>query len=409
MLTSRPLFGFIFLLLLAGCTESPTEPRKLDALPRALTVAEQEVIAASNVFAFDLFGEIVAENPSEDVFISPLSASLALGMTMNGARGETFGAMSETLGFAGLTQAEINRSYQGLIDLLVGLDPQVEMQIANSIWYRESFPFHETFFDTTRTYFNAEVAGLDFTDPASVDVVNSWVDESTNGKIESILERIKPDDVMFLINAIYFKGDWQTQFDPADTRTAPFTTSDGGEIIVEMMHRHGDVRLAHGEKFQAADLLYGSGAFSMTVILPDRGVSVDSLAASLDAAEWSGIVAGFTDAEMDVYLPKFRLEFESSFKDALRAMGMEVAFTDLADFSGMSPGGEGLLISDVFQKAFVEVNEKGTEAAAVTKVTLTESAPPSFLVDRPFIFAIRERFSGTILFIGKMEKPQAAS
>ena len=399
-----PLLGAA---LLAGCEGPVTGPEPLQELPRQLTAAERSVIASSNQFAFGLLREADREMVGKNVFLSPLSASLALGMTMNGARGGTFDAMRHTLAFGTLSQAEINASYRGLIDLLVDLDPRVRMEIANSIWYRNTFPFEQSFLDATRASFDAEVAALDFESPASVGRINGWVKEKTSGKIEDIVDRIDPQTVMYLINAIYFKGTWTQRFDPARTHDAPFYDAAGQRSVrtVKMMHRDGPVRVSRGEGYQAVDLPYGNGAFFMTVILPDRGGSVEATLASLDATKWGKLVEGFADSRMGIMLPKFRLEYEQHLTDALKALGMGPAFDD-ADFTGMSPRGRELVISDVLQKTFVEVNEEGTEAAAVTKVEIeVVSAPPTFIVDRPFVFAIREKFSGTILFMGKIVEP----
>ena len=409
MRVSRRIVPLLGAALLAACDEPITAPDELKELPRQLTAAERSVIASSNQFAFGLLREANREVPGKNLFLSPLSASLALGMTMNGAQGSTFDAMRGTLAFGTLSQGEINASYRGLIDLLVELDPRVRMEIANSIWYRDTFPFHQAFFDTTRTYFDAEVDGLDFNSPASVPRINGWVKEKTSGKITDIVQEISPQTVMYLINAIYFKGTWTQRFDPANTRDAPFFDAAGQRATrtVKMMFRDGNVRLYDGDGFQAVDLPYGNGAFSMTILLPHRDGSVEETLASLDATKWGRMVEGFADRPFGVMLPKFRLEYEQHLVDALTALGMGPAFTPyVADFTGMSPRGRDLYISDVLQKTFVEVNEEGTEAAAVTKVEIREtSAPPVFMVDRPFVFAIREKFSGTILFMGKIVEP----
>jgi serine protease inhibitor len=395
------------LLFFAAC-ESPTDAPIRD-LPRALTASEQSLIRASNSFAFGLVREVARADADANVFLSPLSASMALGMTMNGAAGETFEAMRSTLAFEGLTQDEINASYRSLIDLLHRLDPRVQMAVANSIWYRQGFPFESAFLQRTRTHFDAEVRGLDFGDPATVGVVNSWVKNKTSGRIDSILEQVDPDDVMYLINAIYFKGAWSKQFDRSRTHDAPFYDARGQARIgtARMMHHDGPVSHFRGSDFEAVDLPYGGGAFSLTVLLPERGVDVNDLLAKLDSERWNQMVGGFSEAGLEVYLPKFRLEYEKSLVSTLEALGMGVAFdAGRADFTGMSPRGKELYISDVLQKTFVDVNEEGTEAAAVTKVTIrVTSMPPSFRADRPFIFAIRERFSGTILFVGVMNAP----
>ncbi len=421
----RVTTGCALVLLLAGCEGQPTNPGPIRELPRSLSTAEQEVLAASNQFAFALFRELndarpdavgaPAEPRQENIFISPLSASMALGMTMNGARGATFEAMRTTLGFGGLSQHQINASYRSLIDLLRGLDPRVQMLVGNSIWYHQAFPFEPAFLDTTRTYFDAEVAGLDFEDAdGSASKVNRWVDQSTKGRIGRIVEPAEfHGAVMFLINAIYFKGDWTQQFDPRDTRDAPFHDA-SGELVrgtVRMMHRGGLLLHSRGDRWEAADLPYGAGAFSMTVILPDRGVPVDDLIRELDAQQWQQLTERFEEANVELNFPKFRLEYERGFTEALEALGMGIAFGSggVPNFTGMSPRGRELVISDVVQKTFVDVNEQGTEAAAVTKVGIgITSGPPVFNVDRPFIFAIREKLSGAILFLGKIELPPSS-
>jgi serpin B len=408
--TSRRVASLLGIALLAAACGEPIvgpEPEALKELPRALTAAERGVIASSNQFAFGLLREADRERAGKNLFLSPLSASLALGMTMNGARGETFDAMRGALAFGSLSQHDINASYRGLIDLLTDLDPKVQMEIANSIWHRDTFPFEATFFDTTRTYFDAEVAGLDFDSPASIARINDWVKTKTSGKITDIVDTIDRRTVMFLVNAIYFKGSWTQRFDPSATHDAPFFDAAGQRVLrtVKMMRRDGPIRHYSGAGFEAVDLPYGNGAFSMTILLPNRGGDAGAVLASLDAAKWGQVVDGLAERQMGIAMPRFRLEYEQHLVESLKALGMGRAF-DGADFSGMSPRGRELFISDVLQKTFVEVNEEGTEAAAVTKVEVgVTSLPATFTVDRPFVFAIREKFSGTILFMGKIVEP----
>jgi serine protease inhibitor len=395
------------LLFLTGC-EAPTDA-PIRELPRQLTASEQSLIRASNGFAFGLVRGVAQADAGKNVFLSPLSASMALGMTLNGAVGQTFDEMRATLGYQGLTQDEINASYRSLIDLLHRLDPRVQMLVANSIWYSQGFPFESAFLQRTRTHFDAEVRGVNFADPATVGAVNSWVKNKTSGRIPTILKQVDPLDVMYLINAIYFKGTWTKQFDRSRTQNAAFYDARGQTRTgtVRMMHHDGPVAHFRGGDFEAIDLPYGGGAFSLTVLLPERGVSVNDLLGTLDQARWDQIVGGFSEAGLEVYLPKFRLEYEKSLVSTLEALGMVVAFQPgRADFTGMSPLGRELYISEVLQKTFVEVNEEGTEAAAVTSVTMrVTSAPPSFRADRPFVLAIRERHSGTILFAGVINQP----
>lgn len=384
------------------------EASRLTELPRQLSVAEQQVIQASNGFAFGLLREAMADDTSRNVFLSPLSASMALGMTMNGAEGETLAEMRGTLGFGALSLEEINASYRDLIDLLVKLDTGVEMRIANALWLTQGFPLHPTFVQTTSSYFGAQTQELDFSSPASLDIINGWASRSTNGRIKTILEEIDPNVVLYLMNAIYFKGSWTTQFDARQTQPAPFHLADGTQQQVQMMSvRKAKVHEAHTPDAHVVDLPYGRGAFSMTLVLPQRGQPLDALLDSLDDARWQGWMQLLQPAEVDVYLPRFRLEYEKVLNGTLQAMGMRVPFDrQAADFSAMSPLGADLYIQEVLQKTFLEVNEKGTEAAAVTSVGIgAVSAPPSFRADRPFLLVIRERLSGTILFIGSIGAP----
>ena len=348
--------------LLAACGE-PAGP--MNGLPRELTLAEQKLVTTSNRFAFNLFREVVGQSdPDSNVFISPLSAAMALGMTYNGARGETQTAMAQTLGLDELTTQEANESFRSLIDLLRGLDPKVEFQLANSIWYRLGFTPRSEFLDVNRQYFDAEVAALDFTKPEAVTTINAWAEANTNGKIPEIIQEITDDIVMFLINAIYFKGTWLYQFDKALTQDEPFTLRDGGLKDVAMMRHQGaaEVNYYHGQGFQAVDLPYGGGAYTMTVVLPDAGRDVDSVISGLSSDVWGTLVAGLTKDSVKVVMPKFRLRWEDSLNDVLKTLGMSVAFCDGApDLSGIAGAPGDLCISYVKQGTFVDVNEEGTE------------------------------------------------
>ena len=396
------------LALLAGCASDPTAPATLAALPRPLTDAEEFVGGAGNSFSFDLFRQINLDQADSNVFISPLSASMALGMTLNGAAGTTADEMRRALGFGDTSQQSINEGYRGLIGLLRGLDSRTELRVANSIFYRRDFPFEQSFLQTGKTYFDAEIQGLDFNAPSSVKTINDWVSRSTNAKIPTILDAIDPLDVMFLINAVYFKGTWRSRFDPAETADATFHAIDGATEPMKLMHQKNTLRYRETADAQWVDLLYGNSAFAMTVVLPKPGKDVNEVVASLTESSWSQLTDGFTETEVDLYLPKIRLEYERKLNDDLKALGMEVAFRGgEADFTAMSPLGRELYIAFVKQKTFVDIYEEGTEAAAVTVVGMrVTSAPvvPTMRVDRPFVFAIRERFSGTILFIGKIAR-----
>jgi len=407
---SLPTSILVGVLAAASCSDVAgpgVEP--ITALPRALTVSEQAVISASNVFGLDLFARVAATDTRPNLVLSPLSASMALGMTLNGANTTTFEAMRDALGLGGLTQQEINASYRDLIDLLTDLDPTVRFEIANAIWAREGMPFHQAFFDAVSAAFDARAESRDFDDPATLAAINGWVEEHTDGLIDTIVDQLDPALVMLLVNAIYFDGAWTTQFDAADTRVQPFMRENGSAVTVDMMSLSDvTVPAGGGPTYGAVELPYGGEAFSMVIVLPDPGVGPRDVLAGLDVGGWESLTGGLAPRELDVIgVPKLTLTFDAYLNDALEAMGMDPAFHPGADFTRMSPVGDQMCISFVRQKTFIEVDERGTRAAAVTAVGVGVTSFSGFVVDRPFIFAIRERLSGTILFIGLVGDPTA--
>jgi serine protease inhibitor len=412
MSSSRALRGCLVasvLLSVISCGGLPSEPggmpARLDALPRPLSDGEQAIVAAANDFSFSLFRTVNAAQRDANVFISPLSASMALGMTMNGAAGATYDQMRRALAFGDAGAGDINAGYKSLIALLRGLDPQVDVRIANSIWYREGFPVEPSFVEASRNYFDAEVGALDFSKPAALTTINSWVSGATAGHIPTILDRIDRDLVMLLINAIYFKGSWREKFDPALTREAPFHGVDGDRPAM-LMHREGTMGYLATADFTAVDLPYGNSAFTMTVVLPQPGRNVEDVVATLRSAQWTDWAQQLREVQVDLFLPRFRLAWERTLNEDLEALGMRDAFVDGgADFSRLSPLGRQVFISFVKQKTYVDVDEEGTEAAAVTAVGAAVTSMPQTVVlrvDRPFIFVIRERLSGTVMFLGKV-------
>ena len=411
------LRGLLALVGLVAACHDPNAPSgaapRITALPRALTNGEQAVIGASNAFGFGLLRELDRTRADSNIFMSPLSASMALGMTMNGAAGQTFDEMRAALAFGTRPAAEINASYRSLIDMLRALDPTVDFRIANSIWYRAGFPFEQTFLDESRQFFDARVSGLDFASSNAVPSINDWVRQSTNGKIDKIVDGPIPNDVvMYLINAIYFNGSWTTRFDRNQTRTEPFHTIGGTTAPIAMMRRTDTIRVAETADAQVVDLPYGGGAYTMTILLSKEGKSLRDVVATLTADAWQAAVTGATARSVELQMPKFTLRWEALLNDPLQALGMRQAFQgDVADFTRMSrDAGNRLYISKVKQKAFVDVHEEGTEAAAVTSVEIRVTCacgPQVIRIDRPFVFAIRERLSGTVLFLGKIVRPPA--
>jgi serpin B len=396
------------------CREPSTAPTPITHLPRSLSASETRLVSVSNRFAFTLLREVARQTRDTlpNLFISPLSVTMALGMTYNGAAGTTEAAMRQTLALDPMTTPEVNAAFHGLIDLLRGLDPRVRFQIANSIWYRQGFTVEPAFLDVNRTAYDARVEGLDFGSPAAPQRINDWVSTETQGRITKIVPTPLPSDaVMYLINAIYFKGDWTQQFDRARTRPEPFHLSDGTAVRVPTMStdKPASILTYSDGSVQVADLPYGGRAFSMMVVMPRDSAAIDSLVQSLTADQWNGWVAGLDSASLDVSLPKFTLTNDLLFNSMLTALGMGIAFDcdppEMADFTRMHVPQE-VCITTVKHKTFVDVNEEGTEAAAATAVGIgVTSVPQPIVVDRPFLFAIRENLSGTILFLGMITNP----
>ena len=403
---------FLLALLMSAsllqCTKNPVSTQD-EIVPESNWYAKG-LVESDNKFGIKLFKEIVKEQGDTNIFISPLSVAMALGMTYNGADGSTKEAMQKTLEISGLTDEEINESYKNLTRLLTQLDPTVQFQIANSIWYRLGQTPLESFVNVCKTYFDALVRELDFSDPGAADTINAWAYDNTNGRIEDIVEKpIGAGIVMFLINAIYFKGAWTYQFDEDLTKDDWFFLPDGNKKPCRMMEQRALCKHLWTDDFQAVDLPYGNSDFSMSIFLPHPGRDINSFIEELDQEgfdHWIGSLS-FPQDSFNVWIPKLKLECEYSLNSSLKALGMGIAFGGGADFSRMYSGG-GVWIDSVKHKTFVEVNEEGTEAAAVTVVSMRESASPTwdgFRADRPFVFVIRESQSGAILFIGKIVEP----
>jgi len=368
---------------------------------------EKSLVQSDNAFGIGLFREIAGtEEKNRNVFVSPLSVAMALGMTLNGAAGQTEASIRNTLGLDGLTRQEINQSFQTLMEKLYHLDPGLVLTIANSIWSRQDFAVEKAFADDSRLYFQAPVRSLDFSLPSAADVINAWVHENTRGKIEKIVDRIARTDILFLVNAIYFKGVWMLRFDKTLTQQKPFALPEGSPVSCDMMSLHADLSYWETAEFQAVNLHYGNESFGMAIFLPKGSGTVDNLISALTpstAAEWMSRFAG---SKGTLNIPKFTTRYETELSQVLSKLGMGIAFTGAADFSRIHREG-GLQITRVLHKTFVQVDEEGTEAAAVTAVVLGRGAIDGFsmTVDRPFLFLIHEKRTGAILFIGKMANP----
>jgi len=387
-----------------------------------LVLTEEKLVSAGNDFAFRLFAALAGEEPDSNVFVSPLSVSMALGMATNGAAGQTLEDMLTTLGFPGYSLASADQCYRDLIDYLVGLDPSVTFEIANSIWARQGVEFEQAFLDACAAYFDAANRTLDFDRDDAADTINAWVKEKTHDRIDAIVpDPIPRETWLILLNAVYFLADWKYQFDPADTRDEWFYPRWGGKTRCRMMSRPAypppigvdllaDYSVILDDRFQAVDLPYGDSLFAMTVVLPRGGWNIDSLVSWLSADHWQDLTAGFYGCHGMLRMPRLEIEYEAMLNEVLGALGMEVAFGDYADFSKMCRSQQ-LCITAVRHKAYVRVDEVGTEAAAVTEVDVgPTSVPPEcsrfvMQVDRPYLFVIRENRTNAILFIGKITNP----
>ncbi len=393
-----------------SCSKEPGQEPDLTPKSLNLTAMGQEVITYSNEFGVELFTKVAAEE-NENLMLSPLSASAALTMLLNGCGGDTYDQLKETLKYpANITISEINEVYKSLTAQLLVVDPKVKLALANAIFYRQGFTVKSPFLNTMSTDFDAEIAGLDFSLPSSLTTINKWASDNTNGKIPKVLNDISGDAVMFLMNALYFKGDWSYQFDEDLTSDRPFYTDGSGSADVSTMKGEVGSKVTSGTGYKAIELPYGCTNFTMVVVVPEE--TLPDFTASLTAEKWNTITSAFDDqeefGELIVYMPKYKFSYEKYLTDQLKSMGMLDAFSPgLANLSGISDAS--IYVSFVKQNTFVEVDEKGTEAAAVTtigvEVTSFPPQPREFVVDKPFVFAIRERTTNTLLFIGQVVNP----
>ena len=400
----------LYIMVIIGTTGCQVTGKPIQAEPNTAVVPQ--LTDANTGFSLELFEALLNKEPNSNIFISPASISLALAMTYNGAKGETALAMAKALGFEGMSSEDINRAYLDLRKILDVDDPQVQLDIANSLWMRKGVDFYPEFLETNRQIFGAEIAALDFNQPDAASTINRWVEQQTNGKIKDLVSApIDPMAVLFLINAIYFNADWAQPFNPSLTRTVPFELLGGGTKELPLMFRTGMMPYLDGEGFQAVSLPYGdTDRLSMYVFLPDADSDLSGFYSQLTSTNWNKWLAAFSDERGSLGLPRFKLEYEVSLKEALTELGMGIAFEQSADFSGMRPTPPALNISEVKHKSYISVDEKGTEAAAATSVTVVATSAPinnfDMTINRPFFFSIIDNESGTILFMGSIVNPE---
>ena len=409
----KQIWYLSLILFAATCfqcnVEDPT-PDLPDPPVEIFTCVEEpaacELAESINGFGFDLFRQLHEDAPLENIFLSPLSVSAALSMTANGAENNTLSQMREVLHQNAMTEAEVNEAFKFYLPALIDIDPAVTMLPANSIWYDELFPVYPEFLATNQTYFDAQVEALDFRDPDAASIINSWIEDNTNGKITEMLQSIPADAVMYLINAIYFKGDWRFQFEEEDTYDAVFNNLAGQEENTPMMSfpEGADLPYYQNAEVQLLDLPFADSVYSMTLMLPNGDNDLDGLIESLTPANWTAWTDALQPQEVRVHLPRFTLEYEEKLNDALTALGMSDAFNrDLCNLDRLSSDPL-TYISMVKHKSFLEVNEAGSEAAAVTVVEIGTNSVSgyTFRCDEPFLLVIRERAANGALFVGKV-------
>ena len=419
----RKIFTLLFItvVLVSACGNSSSvvaeSSRAREKNPNVSEAELNALVDGNNAFALDLYQSLRSENGN--LILSPFSISLALAMTYSGARGETEAQMADVLNFSGQeqTHAAFNALDLALEDNPLTLDKDQEpmqLSIANSVWAEQTFTFLPDFLDTLSVNYGAGIHLLDFVnnpDPSRKEI-NKWVSNETKDKINNLLPEgtINPATKMVLVNAIYFKADWLAPFDADDTFDGIFKLSDGSEVTVSMMDQLMNIPYAIRDGYAVVDLPYARGTAVMTILLPDEG-RFEEIESQLNHEMLKEVLEGMSTTELSVFMPKF--EYESAFllSDALTELGMPAAFDDdRADFSGMTDQ-QKLFIADVIHKAYVKVDEKGTEAAAATAVMFEGAfgaflGTPQFHMDRPFIYFIRDAESGQILFVGRVLNPQ---
>ncbi|MGC8866182.1 MAG: serpin family protein [Bacteroidales bacterium] len=396
------LSGVLFLItsMFWACSKEEIKPTKIN-LPEKAGV----VINAGNEFSIRLFKE-TALSENGNMMISPYSASAALTMLLNGCKENTLEQISQILGFQNLTQTQINEVYNQLTTQLLAADPEIKLAIANAAFYHQQFSVKPPFINTLKNDFGANVQALDFRSQEALRTINQWASDHTFEKIPKVLDEISPDAVMFILNALYFKGQWTYKFDKDKTAPGLFTLENGSPKEVLFMHGEFPVKTLAGENYRALEMSYGRGNFVMDIIIPEN--SMTAFLQSFSPEVWNEVSTGFDEiqaAQNMVMVPRFSFSYEKILNDPLQALGMVDAFNPaLANLSGISD--ENIFVSFVKQNTFIDVNEEGTEAAAVTTIGIElTSVPDFFAVDRPFIFAIREQTTNTLLFMGRVMEP----
>src|SRR5699024_6469531 len=403
----------VFFAVAAGCginTEGDPPSREVTDDVNFDIEDYKKIIPANNELGFNLLPEIEADY-NGNTFISPASLFMAVSMIYNGADDVTKEEIAKTLNTEGMSVNELNKANASLLAALEKETDDTQLHIANAIWLNEDFHFKEEFAQHNKDYFHAETEEIDIRDDKSPAKINDWISETTNGKIEEIVDApLNSDLVAILINAIYFKGDWKSEFDKNETEDQPFHLEDGTTKDIALMKLTEDLAYLENEEFQAVSLPYGEGEMSMKVFLPKENSSLKDFKETLTKQNWEVWNSEFRTQKGTVLLPKFQIEYEATLNETLQHLGMISAFDKDADFGQMIQEDDPVWISQVKQKTFIDVNEEGTEASASTSVEMeTTSAsidePFQMEVNRPFFIAIVDEETEAILFIGSINNP----
>lgn len=396
---------------LVSCDKNDDTAKNNPYTPITLDLKSTSLVKSSNTFGANIFKQVLQDEKEDaNILLSPLSIFQALSMTRNGAKGLTKDEMNHVLAFDETEGDDLNAYQKKLVDALKKADKKLTLDIANSIWYRNDVNVEPDFIQINQDYFNAEVNALNFSDAQGAkQTINNWVNKQTKTKIPEIVDEVTPDHVMFLINAVYFYGQWQNKFDAKDTRKEAFYPESGNKVEINMMHQEASLGYFSNDMFTMVEMPYGNGHFNMVALLPNEGKKVSDIVIAMDDDSWGTWMESLQNQEVVLGFPKFKFEGEYELNDPLIRMGMPLAFSGSADFTGILTQG-GIYISKVKHKTFIEVDEKGTEAAAVTSVEMevTSAGPQKrqFTANKPFVFAITEKDTNTILFLGKLMMPE---
>ena len=372
---------------------------------------KRQLVNAQTQFGFKLFSTLMRKEPGQNIFVSPPSIALALSMLYNGASSKTQKEMAATLAIKGINLEAFNQANLTLKNSLQTVkDDRVKLKVANFLWARQGFSFRYQFLKNNREYYQAQITNLNFDSSEAVGIINRWIQDKTQGKITEVIDKINPQDVLFLINTIYFKGIWQVEFDKRLTKPKPFYLSNVHRKIFSFMYREGQYNYFEDSQFQAISLPYGKGRFSLDIFLPKQGVSLDSIVETLTVEQWKKWIGQLRKQEGILQLPRFNLSYEVDLKKALESLGMSTMFSSSeANFSQLTSSK--VYVASVKHKTLVEVNEQGTESAADSSIGVrVTSVFPSedkfnMIVDRPFLCMIRDHQTETILFMGVIAEP----